>query len=122
MSAHKNRPFRERLGFALNGIGHAIRNERSFRVQLLATGFVIIVLLVLRPTPLWCAVLLLATAGVLVTELLNSALEHLADRLHPESDPDIAVAKDCAAGAVLIASIFAVAAFAAFFWDHFRGV
>ncbi len=39
---------------------------------------------------------------------MNTALEHLADRLHPELHPSIRAAKDCAAAAVLIASIAAV--------------
>ena len=41
-------------------------------------------------------------------ELLNTALEHLADRLHPEQHPTIQAAKDCAAAAVLVASLAAV--------------
>jgi diacylglycerol kinase len=39
---------------------------------------------------------------------MNTALEHLTDRLHPEQHPAIRAAKDCAAAAVLLASISAL--------------
>jgi len=41
--------------------------------------------------------------------LLNTAIELLADHLHPETHANIRIVKDCAAGAVLIAAITAVA-------------
>ncbi len=41
-------------------------------------------------------------------ELVNTAIEQLADRLHPEKHPSIAIVKDCAAAAVLISSIAAL--------------
>jgi diacylglycerol kinase (ATP) len=46
---------------------------------------------------------------VLAAELLNTAVEHLADHLHPELHPHIKAVKDCAAAAVLIASLGALA-------------
>ncbi len=51
---------------------------------------------------------MLAAAAVLALELVNTALEHLADHLHPDDHPAIRMAKDCAAGAVLIAAAAAV--------------
>jgi undecaprenol kinase len=40
--------------------------------------------------------------------LFNTALEHLADHLHPETHPQIQIVKDCAAAAVLVAACTAV--------------
>jgi undecaprenol kinase len=91
------------------GIGHALRAERSLRTQACVLLAVLAALLWLRPEPLWWALVLLASAGVLAAELLNTALEHLADRLHPELHEQVRIAKDCAAGAVLLASLGAVA-------------
>ena len=54
----------------------------------------------------WCWIAL-AVALVWVTEALNSALEALADAVHPARDPRIGRAKDLAAGAVLVAAIAA---------------
>lgn len=55
----------------------------------------------------WCW-LVLAISGVWIAEAFNTALESLADALHPEQDPAVGRAKDVAAGAVGIAAIAAV--------------
>ena len=54
------------------------------------------------------AVLFLTIGFVLTTEVLNTALEQLANRITLEDDLNIKLAKDLAGGAVLIASIIAV--------------
>ncbi|HLU39746.1 MAG TPA: diacylglycerol kinase family protein [Planctomycetota bacterium] len=56
----------------------------------------------------WCAVAL-AIAGVFAAEACNTALEQLADALHPALDPGVGRAKDLAAGAVLAAALGAAA-------------
>jgi|SRR5664279_1718064 len=110
----KNRPFAERLRFALAGLWHAARGERSVRTQLLALAIVLAVLCYLRPAPLWWALLLLASGAVIAAELMNTALERLADHLHPELHPQVRIVKDCAAAAVLVLSISALVVAAAF--------
>ena len=116
MSMHKNRSFRARLGFALRGLAHAVRTERSLRLQLAGFIVVLAVLAVLRPPPAWWALALLASALVVVAELLNTALEHLADALHPAESPALRIAKDCAAAAVLLAALGALGVAAALAW------
>ena len=69
----------------------------------------------LKPAPIWWALVVVAATAVLSAELFNTALERLADHLHPERHPEIRVLKDCAAGAVLIASIRAMGVARAFF-------
>ena len=44
----------------------------------------------------------LTVSFVLAAELVNTAIEHLADHLHPELHPKIKLVKDCAAAAVLV--------------------
>jgi diacylglycerol kinase (ATP) len=105
----KNQPFTRRLNFALTGLAGALRSESSFRVQIIATLGVLAALLWLRPAPVWWAIVAVAVALVLAAELLNTAVEHLADHLHPELHPHIKAVKDCAAAAVLIASLGALA-------------
>jgi len=100
----KNQPFLRRLRHAVDGIGGALRGEASLRAQTLLAIVAIAVLAALRPPLVWIALCILAAAAVLALELLNTALEHLADRLHPEIHPAIRAAKDCAAGAVLLAA------------------
>jgi diacylglycerol kinase (ATP) len=121
MSQLKNQPFGVRLRFALAGLAHALRTERSLRTQLAALLVACIVLLRLRPEPLWWALVALAAGGVLAAELFNTALERLADHLHPQVHEGIRIAKDCAAGAVLLASLAALgvgAALAVHLWSR----
>ena len=109
MIRHKNQPFYKRVGFALVGIGHAVRSEQSARIQVAVFVVVVVALLVMQPGPFWWALVMLASASVLAAEMFNSAIEHLADHLHPEIHPSIRVVKDCAAAGVLLASLGAVA-------------
>jgi undecaprenol kinase len=109
MQTSKNQSFFARLGFAWAGVVHALRSEHSLRFQVLALGIVLIALAWFRPEPEWWAITLLTSAVVLAAELFNTAIEHLADHLHPEVHPGIRVVKDCAAAAVLMTSLAAVA-------------
>ena len=104
----KNRSFLTRLGFALNGIAHSLRSERSMQVHVAALASIAVVMLILAPAPQWWALVSLACGGVLGAELTNTAIEHLADHLHPDSHPSIRIVKDCAAAAVLVMSLAAV--------------
>lgn len=106
---HKNRSFLIRLRFALAGLAHALRAENSIRIQVSVFVMVAVAMLVLRPEPVWWGMVLLASSGVLTAELLNTAVEHLADHLHPEIHPSIRTVKDCAAAAVLVAVLGAIA-------------
>lgn len=110
----KNQPFVKRIGFALQGLAVAFRLESSFRLQCLASVVVIAVLAMIRPSMVWWALLLINCGLVLAAELFNTTLEHLIDHLHPSLHPSIKIAKDCAAGAVLILSLTAVCVFIVF--------
>jgi diacylglycerol kinase (ATP) len=109
----KNRSFAARVGFALGGIVHALRAEHSFRTQAVAAVAVVVAMLWLRPAAIWWAVIGLTCAAVLAVELLNTAIEHLADHLHPDLHPSIKIVKDLGAAAVLILSIGALVVAAA---------
>lgn len=103
----KNQSFATRLSFAINGIRDALARERSLRTQAWCALAMVAVLAWLRPPALWWALCSLSAGLVLALELLNTALERTLDRLHPDLHDSIRAAKDCAAGAVLCASIAA---------------
>jgi diacylglycerol kinase (ATP) len=104
----KGRPFHERVGFAAAGWRAAWRREASFRTQAMLAIAVLAALLVLRPAPIWWAVMALLTSLTLAFELLNGALEAVIDLLHPGLHDEIKAAKDMAAGAVLLLSVAAL--------------
>jgi diacylglycerol kinase (ATP) len=108
MNAYKNKSFLTRLSYALQGVAHGLRAEASLRTQGIVFVAALIALVVLRPGALWWALVLLASAAVLAAELFNTAIEHLADELHPAESPGMRIVKDCAAAGVLIASLGAL--------------
>lgn len=111
---NKNERFTVRIGYAMSGIAHAIRHERSFRTHVCALAALLLVLLFSRPEAIWWALLGLSAFGVVAAELLNTAIENLSDGFHPEQSTYIRVAKDCSAAAVLICVCAALCVGAAF--------
>ena len=62
----------------------------------------------------------LGSALVLAAELFNTAIERLADHLHPQLHPEIRIVKDCAAAAVLCVSLGAIGVAIALLVDRAR--
>jgi diacylglycerol kinase len=115
------------IGGFLTGFRHAGRGVlvaargRNLRIMLAAAVVVVAVgagYAVSRGT--W-AVLLLCIAAVLGAEILNTAVEHLADVVEPEPDPAIRDVKDLAAGAVLVVSVLAAAVGVVALWPYVVG-
>ena len=104
----KGQGFLRRFGYARSGIAVAFRRERSMRTHGAAVVAVVIFLTLTGAPALWWALIGLAVGLVLVAEMVNTAVETLADRLHPGQHPEIGVVKDVAAGAVLVATIVAI--------------
>lgn len=85
-----------------------IRNEHNSRVHLAATVFVIILGLIFHLSLIGWVAIAIVTGLVFITELINSAIELLADLIDPKINPKIKRAKDYAAASVLIAAIIAI--------------
>ncbi len=85
-----------------------MRTQRNMRVHLLAALAAVIAGLILRISAVDWACVLLAIGMVLTAEALNTVVEALADLCTEEFHPLAKIAKDTAAGAVLIAAAAAV--------------
>lgn len=93
---------------ALSGILWALRTQRNLRIHAVATlGVVLLGWVENLAAWEWCAVLG-CVALVWAAELLNTALEVLCDRITKEQDDSIRLAKDAAAGAVLVCAIISL--------------
>ncbi|KRN88869.1 diacylglycerol kinase [Ligilactobacillus ceti] len=105
----KNRRFYKSFYYALAGLKTAYKEERNFRFHILAVILVVIAGFVLQVSLsdwLW---LLLSISIVLITEVINSAIESVVDLATDyQKHPLAKKAKDMAAGAVLIAAIFSL--------------
>jgi diacylglycerol kinase (ATP) len=97
------------FNYAFEGIIHVLRTQRNLRIHFVVAVAVLIVALYLDVSKIELMALLLAIAFVLITEMVNSAIEGAIDVSTTSFDPNAKLAKDIAAGAVLIATVNAVA-------------
>jgi diacylglycerol kinase (ATP) len=105
MSGFSLRERAQSFADAGRGIGFLLASQPNARIHALATVAAIALGAVLDLTAgEWCWIAL-AIALVWVAEAFNSALEALADAVHPNQDPRVGRSKDLAAGAVLVAAI-----------------
>ncbi len=101
----EDRAFIGGFDHAWEGIVRAVRTQRNMRFHALAAVAVVVAGLVFRVGVAEFAVLFFAIALVMAMELVNTAVEAIVDLVSPEFDPLAKIAKDAAAGAVLVASI-----------------
>ena len=96
------------FGHAFAGIGHGLRTQANMRIHLLAAAGVVIAGLLLQISTIEWAILVVTIMIVMSAELFNTAIEAVVDRVGSEPHPLSKIAKDMAAGAVLIGAIGAV--------------
>jgi diacylglycerol kinase (ATP) len=99
----------ESFNFAFEGVIHVLRTQRNLRIHFAIAAAVLIAAVAVGVERLELIALLLAISFVLIAEMLNSALEAGIDVATTSFDPLAKIAKDIAAGAVLIATANAVA-------------
>ncbi len=99
----------ESFNYAIEGVIHVLRTQRNMRIHFLVAVVVLAVAVAVGVSRLELIALLLAITFVLVAEMINTAVEGTIDAATTSFDPMAKLAKDIAAGAVLIAAVNAVA-------------
>ncbi len=95
-----------------NGLAFAIRSEQAVREELFALVLSVPLAWLVGASVMRRVELVAAVAFVLVVEILNTAIEKLADRLTTEHDPKIGQVKDMGSAAVGVALLMAGAVLA----------
>jgi diacylglycerol kinase len=95
--------------YSFKGIVLVFRNESNSKIHLIATVLVIGAGIYYRLEQYDWLWILLAIAVVWIMEAINSAIEKLTDFISTEFNPKAGAIKDMAAGAVLLAAVFAIA-------------
>src|SRR5512135_204838 len=90
---------------AIEGIIYAVKTERHMRYHLIAALAALVLGLILNISRLEFTLLCMAIILVLITEMLNTAIETTVNMISEEFHPKAKIAKDIAAGVVLTASI-----------------
>lgn len=101
--------------YAWDGIAYCIRNERNMRIHLTVTVYVMTFSLFYGFDALHYAVLFLCFGLVLFAEAANTAIEAMVNLESQSYNPLARIAKDVAAGAVLISALCAFIIGCAFF-------
>ena len=109
MNGRRAPSIHESFNFAFEGIIHVLRTQRNMRIHFAIATIVLIAAVWTGVDRVELIVLLLAISFVLIAEMINSALEAAIDVATTSFDPLAKLAKDIAAGAVLIATVNAVA-------------
>jgi diacylglycerol kinase (ATP) len=122
MNAPRVRPpsLVESFNYAFEGIIHVLRTQRNMRIHFLFAFVVLVAALVTGVSKFELVALLIAIAFVLIAEMLNTAIEGAIDVATTSFDPMAKLAKDIAAGAVLIATVTAVSVGYLVFADRLR--
>lgn len=102
------RRLKRAFGYAFQGVAYLLQSQRNARIHAVMTLLVVTLSIGLQLSAIaWCC-LVLAISLVWVAEALNTALELLANAVHPHHHPLIGLAKDVGAAAVLMASLGAL--------------
>ena len=95
--------------YAWAGVRYAFVTQRNFRIHTVIGTLAVSLGLLLKIQAIEMAVIVMTCAMVMILELVNTALEAVVDLTVKQTYHELAkIAKDCAAGAVLISAIAAV--------------
>ena len=124
-SSFKSRGYFRRLlaatSYSFSGLAAAWRHEASFRFEVVVGLLLVPVAAWLAPTIMQALVLVGSVVFVWLVELLNSAIETLADAVSLEHHPLIGRAKDIGSAAVMLSLVLAAGVWLAVLWPVVTG-
>jgi diacylglycerol kinase len=110
------------FGHAFRGLWYALRTQRNARVHVSIAILAILLGIVLRISAVEFAMIFVAITSVFIAEMFNTVFELCIDLASPEYSPLAKIAKDVAAGAVLLSAILSVVIGVFVFGPHLWGL
>ncbi len=117
----KNKHFWDNFINAISGIVTAVKNERHMKFHVLATCLVIPLSIYYRISKLEFIAVILTISAVISAEMINTAIEAVVDLATSEYNEKAKIAKDVAAGAVLVSAVFSIVVGYLVFFDRVSG-
>ncbi len=108
-------------GYSVEGLKAAFKNEAAFRQEMALTAVMIPAGLWLGTTGVERGLLVASCLMVLITELLNSAVEAVVDRVGLEHHLLSKQAKDMGSAAVLLSLVMTMTVWGLIAWERFMG-
>lgn len=118
----KNKNFLEAWKNAMNGIIYAIKTQYNIRKQLIIGALVILFSLLLNLSKIEFLILIFTIVLVIFAEMVNTAIETTVDLYIDTYHPKAKIAKDVAAGGVVITAINAIIIAYFLFFDRIKDV
>lgn len=100
--------FAESMGHALDGIRYTTSHERNFRIEIIFAIVATAASFILKVSIIEWAILVLVIGMVLALEMVNTSIERCVDLVTKDYKELAKYAKDIAAGAVLVMSMFSI--------------
>ena len=94
--------------YAFSGLWYALRTQRNVKVHVVIACLAVAMGIVLRISAVEFAMIFVAITGVFIAEMFNTVIELCVDLVSPAYHPLAKIAKDVAAGAVLLSAILSV--------------
>ncbi len=94
--------------YALEGIWHALKYNRNLRIAFFVAMLVGLLGLFFQVTSLEMVILVIAILLVILSEMINTSLEEMVNLITNEHKKEAKIAKDVAAGMVLVATVGSV--------------
>lgn len=115
----KSRNLIESFNHAVNGIISGLKTERNLKIHFSVAFIVVLISLFCDFTRTELLILIFSISFVLMAELFNTAIERVVDLIKEEYHPLARLAKDVAAGAVLVSAVNAIIVGYLLFFDGF---
>ena len=103
--------------YAFRGLAYCVGGERNLRIHMVVAGYVAYFSSFYELAKGQVAILMVSISLVIICEMLNTAIEALVDRVAPTYDSMARIAKDVAAGAVLVSALFSILVGWILLWD-----
>ncbi len=104
----KNKNFFEALKNSMNGLIYSIKEQKNLKIQLFIALIVVILSIVLKINKIEIFFVCISICFVVFAEIVNTSIEKVVDLVTEEYNEKAKLAKDIAAGAVIISSLNAV--------------
>ncbi|MCA9389913.1 diacylglycerol kinase family protein [candidate division WWE3 bacterium] len=93
------------FSYAFDGLRYAVTNHRSFLIQVLSGSLAIMAGFLFSISRIEWLILVVSIGGVLTAELFNTAVESILDYMEKKHNLNVRIAKDVAAGGVLVTAL-----------------
>jgi|SRR3989344_1571056 len=94
--------------YAFEGVIHALKSDQNLRIHFVIAAIVIVVSVYFRVTPYEMGILGVVILLVIITEMINTAIEKMVDLITKEHHEEAKIAKDVSSGMVFVAAVGSV--------------